>query len=60
MLITWLKINACLINYFLSGYQRELRYKRKSGSYSAFGDSDRRGSMMQVEPIQDYIWSKLQ
>ena len=31
---------------FYSGYQRELRYKRNSGSYSAFGNSDDAGSMM--------------
>ena len=28
-----------------TGYQRELRYRHKDGSYSAFGESDPSGSM---------------
>ncbi|CAB4010718.1 alpha-2-macroglobulin-like isoform X2, partial [Paramuricea clavata] len=34
------------IRYMKSGYQRELTYKRRSGSYSIFGKSDSKGSMM--------------
>ncbi|CAL1545212.1 unnamed protein product [Lymnaea stagnalis] len=33
------------ISYMESGYQRELTYKHKDGSFSAFGDSDKSGSM---------------
>ncbi|XP_028407143.1 alpha-2-macroglobulin-like protein 1 isoform X2 [Dendronephthya gigantea] len=33
-------------NFMKVGYQRELIYKRRSGSYSAFGESDSEGSMM--------------
>ncbi|BFZ24492.1 hypothetical protein BsWGS_27530 [Bradybaena similaris] len=33
------------IGYMESGYQRELTYKHKDGSFSAFGDSDSSGSM---------------
>ncbi|XP_028407192.1 alpha-2-macroglobulin-like protein 1 isoform X2 [Dendronephthya gigantea] len=33
-------------NFMKVGYQRELIYKRKSGSYSTFGNSDSQGSMM--------------
>ncbi|XP_028400033.1 murinoglobulin-1-like isoform X2 [Dendronephthya gigantea] len=40
------KIKDSAIHYMNSGYQRELRYKRRSGSYSAFGNSDKYGSMM--------------
>ncbi|KAK7083640.1 A-macroglobulin complement component [Halocaridina rubra] len=32
------------IDYMISGYQRELLYRRRDGSYSAFGDSDDSGS----------------
>lgn len=41
----------CLIDWFVdffiyqSGYQRELSYKHPDGSYSAFGDRDKEGSM---------------
>eukprot|EP00794_Sanderia_malayensis_P009950 gene9950-10970_t len=31
--------------YTLQGYQRELTYKHKDGSYSAFGERDKEGSM---------------
>ncbi|XP_028400036.1 pregnancy zone protein-like isoform X5 [Dendronephthya gigantea] len=40
------KIRDSAMHYMNSGYQRELRYKRRSGSYSAFGNSDNYGSMM--------------
>ena len=30
---------------YFSGYQRQLTYRRHSGSYSAFGESDTSGSM---------------
>jgi len=30
---------------FNSGYQQELTYKRKDGSYSAFGEEDEEGSL---------------
>ncbi|CAB4021533.1 alpha-2-macroglobulin-like isoform X2, partial [Paramuricea clavata] len=40
------KIKDDAIYYMNSGYQRQLRYKRRRGSYSAFGNSDRQGSMM--------------
>ncbi|XP_028416699.1 pregnancy zone protein-like [Dendronephthya gigantea] len=40
------KIKDDAVYYISSGYQRQLTYKRKSGSYSAFGDSDSKGSMM--------------
>ena len=33
---------------FLSGYQRELSYKRTDGSYSAFGNGDSEGNMWYV------------
>ena len=33
-----------LLTNFCPGYQRELTYKRKDGSYSAFGDRDKEGS----------------
>ncbi|XP_071088381.1 CD109 antigen-like isoform X2 [Haliotis cracherodii] len=33
------------IKYMESGYQRELNYQHKDGSFSAFGDSDTSGSM---------------
>ena len=33
---------------FSKGYQRELTYKRKDGSYSAFGNSDKEGSLWYV------------
>ena len=33
---------------FLSGYQRELTYKRTDGSYSAFGNGDPEGNMWYV------------
>lgn len=32
------------LNYMEIGYQRELTYKHKDGSFSAFGDSDTSGS----------------
>ena len=31
--------------YLMSGYQRELTYRHDDGSYSAFGKSDREGSL---------------
>ena len=34
-----------LLVSFFSGYQRELKYKHKDGSFSAFGESDEVGSM---------------
>ncbi|XP_028406949.1 murinoglobulin-1-like isoform X3 [Dendronephthya gigantea] len=40
------RIKSTAENFMKVGYQRELTYKRKSGSYSAFGDSDSQGSMM--------------
>ncbi|XP_062505913.1 alpha-2-macroglobulin-like protein 1 isoform X2 [Corticium candelabrum] len=33
------------LHYMQTGYQRELTYQRQDGSYSAFGDRDRCGSM---------------
>ncbi|XP_062505482.1 murinoglobulin-1-like isoform X2 [Corticium candelabrum] len=33
------------LHYMQTGYQRELTYQRQDGSYSAFGDHDRCGSM---------------
>ncbi|XP_043935619.1 alpha-2-macroglobulin-like protein 1 [Protopterus annectens] len=33
------------ISFLQSGYQTELNYKRKDGSFSAFGDSDKDGSL---------------
>ena len=46
---------------FLSttGYQRELRYKRKSGSYSAFGNRDAQGSMMYVIELVSRDYKKI-
>jgi len=35
---------ADLLRYMKRGYQRELNYKHKDGSYSAFGESDDSGS----------------
>ncbi|XP_051011605.1 murinoglobulin-2-like [Acomys russatus] len=34
------KIKSKAIDYLNAGYQRELNYKHKDGSYSAFGDED--------------------
>ncbi|KAK3727995.1 hypothetical protein QZH41_015943 [Actinostola sp. cb2023] len=33
------------VGFLRTGYQRELTYKRKDGSYSAFGDRDKEGSL---------------
>jgi len=33
------------LGYMESGYQRELTYKHKDGSFSAFGDSDGSGNL---------------
>nr|BAJ05271.1 alpha-2-macroglobulin [Diadumene lineata] len=33
------------VGFLRTGYQRELTYKRKDGSYSAFGDRDEEGSL---------------
>ncbi|XP_035228776.1 murinoglobulin-1-like [Stegodyphus dumicola] len=33
------------MNNMIKGYQRELQYRRNDGSYSAFGKSDREGSL---------------
>ncbi|BFZ14930.1 hypothetical protein BsWGS_17968 [Bradybaena similaris] len=38
-------IKAKALSYMESGYQRELTYKHKDGSFSAFGESDTSGSM---------------
>nr|BAE44110.1 thioester-containing protein [Tauphaedusa tau] len=38
-------IKSKALGYMESGYQRELTYKHKDGSFSAFGDSDKSGSM---------------
>ncbi|CAG5136701.1 unnamed protein product [Candidula unifasciata] len=38
-------IKSKALNYMESGYQRELTYKHKDGSFSAFGESDKSGSM---------------
>nr|XP_056704304.1 alpha-2-macroglobulin-like protein 1 [Euleptes europaea] len=38
------EIKAKATEYMKSGYQRELLYKRKDGSYSAFGMSDNEGN----------------
>uniref|UniRef100_A0A8C9GRN1 Alpha-2-macroglobulin n=1 Tax=Piliocolobus tephrosceles TaxID=591936 RepID=A0A8C9GRN1_9PRIM len=34
------KIKAKATNYLISGYQRQLNYKHRDGSYSTFGDND--------------------
>ncbi|XP_076355649.1 pregnancy zone protein-like [Tachypleus tridentatus] len=33
------------LNYMQTGYQRELKYRHKDGSYSAFGERDKEGSL---------------
>ncbi|XP_038176281.1 murinoglobulin-1-like isoform X2 [Arvicola amphibius] len=38
------KIKSEAIEYLSAGYQRELNYKHKDGSYSAFGDRDVQGN----------------
>lgn len=38
------KIKQKAIRYLESGYQRELRYQRTDGSFSAFGQTDKEGS----------------
>ncbi|XP_038963370.1 C3 and PZP-like, alpha-2-macroglobulin domain containing 8 isoform X2 [Rattus norvegicus] len=37
------KIKSKALGYLRAGYQRELNYKHKDGSYSAFGDHDGKG-----------------
>lgn len=44
-----IKIKA--IQYMTAGYQRELTYQRKDGSFSAFGNSDKSGSLW----LTDYV-----
>ena len=39
------EIMAKAENLMLTGYQRELTYRRHDGSFSAFGDSDQEGSL---------------
>ena len=39
------EIMAKAENLMLTGYQRELTYRRRDGSFSAFGDSDKDGSL---------------
>ena len=39
------EIMARAENLMLTGYQRELTYRRHDGSFSAFGDSDQEGSL---------------
>jgi len=37
------------VDELLLGYQRELTYQRRDGSFSAFGNSDPAGSIWSVE-----------
>ncbi|XP_018026231.1 alpha-2-macroglobulin isoform X3 [Hyalella azteca] len=38
------EVNEKLVRFMQNGYQRELNYKHRDGSYSAFGESDDSGS----------------
>ncbi|EDO33393.1 predicted protein, partial [Nematostella vectensis] len=38
-------VSTKAVGYLRTGYQRQLTYKRKDGSYSAFGDRDKEGSL---------------
>ena len=44
--LLFLIIYVCLV--LISGYQRELTYKRSDGSYSAFGNRDNEGNTWYV------------
>jgi len=38
----------------MAGYQRELTYQRSDGSFSAFGNSDKAGSMWSVISLVEF------
>ncbi len=40
----------------LTGYQRELTYRRKDGSFSAFGESDKEGSLWLTAFVLKSFW----
>ena len=52
-------IQTTAISYILSGYQSELSYRRTDSSFSAFGNSDAKGSTWLTSYVmKSFIWAK--
>ncbi|KAL7028444.1 hypothetical protein ACKWTF_005838 [Chironomus riparius] len=49
-------LQGTLQNYIRAGYQNEMRYQRRDGSFSAFGDYDKSGSTWLTAYVVQYFY----